>query len=445
MTNLFLGWGRVTQALANCVNGDYWVFDEVAGQLLVGKNGTDFQSLDGNFDTFDWAPYLPAQVFLSPGIDTRRPFFKHLESYEVRELDFFCGRFKGAIIAITGTDGKSTATYQLGEILRRALPEKCIFVGGNIGCAMAHALKPGDNYDIAVLEVSSYQCERLKTSRLDYAIILNLDVDHLNRYDTLADYHRAKWNLLRFAENLCYPTDVQPMGDGVEFARLKEKEEWPLRDHQPFRSSCVYFSQTEELSVVIRRLAERLAQHWNFSLSAEMLEHLPKLPHRLEAFESAQGLACLDDSKATTVHATLYGLRYAQNRYAGVVLLLGGRDKGDDFSRLRSALRAGDLVLVFGEARDTIIQQLNGEEIQDSSMKEELSGPALVSENSKPAGETTRLHVFRSLREALEWCQSQAWSSSTCLLLSPGCSSFDEFKNFEERGRFFKSVMGAKS
>src|SRR5260221_545642 len=96
--------------------------------------------ISGDFDSIDWADYLPAKVFISPGVDPRRPFFRQVKKYEVRELEYFCSHFPGKIIAITGTDGKSTFTLQLGEVLKRALPQKRIFVGGNLGIAMADGL-----------------------------------------------------------------------------------------------------------------------------------------------------------------------------------------------------------------------------------------------------------------------------------------------------------------
>ncbi len=408
MEILFLGLGRVNMALARVFQSegsqDLWALDESqAGVKLLKCDGVDAQGqpqfsekrlLKGSFDSLGADIFDAKQIFVSPGIDPRRPFFSKIEANEVRELDFFCSRFNGRIIAVTGTDGKSTFTFQLGEILKRHLPNKKIFVGGNLGNAMNLALL--SSYDIAVLEVSSYQCERLKKTCLDAAIILNLDIDHLDRYHSLGDYHYAKWQLLRTAKRSFYPADQSPA--------------------VPCGVSSASYLNNESLQEILLKVGAVLSEDFQFEWNAELVKNLPRLPHRLQRFQDAGGRWIINDSKATTVHACIYALGILRREFPKLNLILGGVYKGDDFSRLKEFLRPEDRVIIYGEARHIIDRQIE-------------------------------FHSQRCLVESLAVALktvSPKLTSGDCLLLSPACSSFDEFEDFEDRGRFFVEFFGLK-
>lgn len=393
MSTLFLGLGKVNQSLSSCVDGEKWAFVEESASVCVYErlgNRWELRFREaGSFDTFAWSRWLPADVFLSPGIDPRRPFFKSIEAYEKRELDFFSKRFSGDIIAVTGTDGKSTLTVQLGELLRRALPDKHIFVGGNLGTAMADALK--DFYDLAVLEVSSFQCERLRETRLSAAIIANLDIDHLDRYDSVQDYHAAKWHMLSFADHVFYPHECRPVSS------LPRSE--------------AYYSNQDSLTDILKAVSSSLAGILEFNWNEDLLRDLPVLPHRFEVEMRSDGCIIVDDSKATTVHAVLYALRRVREFKGRLHLILGGRYKGDDFSPIGNLLTGADRLEVYGEAAGIITEALR-------------SG-------------VENMRVWPTLNALLDGVLPHL-KKDDILLLSPGCSSFDEFENFEERGDFFK-------
>lgn len=400
MKSLFLGLGKVNTAIADYLQGERKAFVEEAGGLGVYEpdvNGRGWKKTDqvfATFDTFDWAPLLPAKVFISPGVDPRRPFFKKLSAYEIRELDLFSKHFKGRTIAVTGTDGKSTFTSQLGELLKRAMPDKKIFVGGNLGVAMMEALLT-EPYDLAVLEISSFQAERLRETKLDLAVLLNLDTDHLDRYDRVEDYHLAKWQLLEHAEACLYPSELVPP---MPLRKIKE----------------VNYSNHESLDVLLQKTFSYLGCVWGFKIESDFYDNLPRLPHRMEEWSDQAGRVFIDDSKATTVHAVCYALRQTQPRFEKVRLVLGGRYKGDDFSKLVPLLRASDEIFVCGEAGGLILKHLS----EFKGLKESHS----------------------TLAEALKAVLPKM-RARDCLLLSPGCSSYDQFKNFEERGRFFISEI----
>lgn len=399
MTTLLLGLGKVTKGLARALDlhssGKVIALDEVdEGMILYEKESSDsFRQLklfaDITFDSFDFSTLDFDQVFLSPGIDPRRSFFNSIRDRERRELDYFCEHFKGFVVAITGTDGKSTLTSHCGEVLRRALPQKNIFVGGNLGTPMSDALLK--TYDIAVIEVSSFQCERLRTALVNVGVIINLDTDHLDRYDNISTYHSAKWNLLRHSKYVFYPQGVNRLcATGA---------------------SCAIYSNMESLNKILRSVVAVLAHQLSFSLSETLFESLTPLPHRLERFSRPSGQLCINDSKATTVHAVRYGFAEIQKVAPSILLFLGGRHKGDDFSQLKNLFRATDEAFVFGEARELIREQL---------------------------GAQVKARVFSTLKEAVEEAKHR---SDAVLMLSPGCSSYDEFNNFEERGHFFMAEL----
>ncbi|MDB5038000.1 MAG: UDP-N-acetylmuramoyl-L-alanine--D-glutamate ligase [Bacteriovoracaceae bacterium] len=398
MKTLFLGLGKVNLAIARQIDGEKIAFVENGDQLVISRSTgleskfEEIETITATFDYFNWKKYLPAQVFISPGIDPRRPFFKDVIASEAREIDFFCSRFKGKTIAITGTDGKSTFTTQLGEVLKRALPKLKIFVGGNLGTAMADALS--EPYDIAVLEISSFQAERLKAAKFELVVILNLDTDHLDRYDSITDYHNAKWGLLRFAAKAAYPV--------------------PLAPSFPTSRSVITYNNRENLSQILLELTHYLSEKLKFDFQNTLLKSLPRLPHRLERKQDLEGRTFVNDSKATTVHAVMYGLRTFQKEFSRVQLILGGKFKGDDFSRLATVARALDRILIYGEAAESIRKQLK------NSKLDMISFPSLE-------------ELLKSILPTIK--------TGDCLLLSPGCSSYDEFKNYEERGEYFWSEI----
>jgi UDP-N-acetylmuramoylalanine--D-glutamate ligase len=389
--SLFLGLGKSNLGLASVVSGTKLAFVEREDGLLeiLEYRSGKFEKIEtqqGGFDSFDWNRYAFSQVFVSPGIDPRRPFMKVLSAKERRELDFVRERFQGKILVITGTDGKSTMTVQSGEVLKRAFPQKKIFVGGNLGIPMAELLK--GTYDWAVLEVSSFQAERIQSAHFDYGVLLNLAPDHLDRYDSLDDYYAAKWRLISKSQVCYFPGELSR----PKFCASVTSAE---------------FSNDEEVSVILRLVMTSLLQKEDVAAQPSFFERLPRLSHRQEIWKDQQGAFFINDSKATTVHATAYALKHLSQKFSRLHWVLGGRYKGDDFSILLPMFRKTDSVYVVGEASSIIMKQLQG-----------------------------RGQVFASLKDCLSRVAGQI-RSGEAFVLSPACSSYDEFNNFEERGHFF--------
>lgn len=387
MKTLFIGFGKVTQALAARVAGAQEVWEEQGTSVLCRRRSSLRESWqetllrNKKFEDL----FLEAdvdQVFLSPGVDPQRPFFKTIESKEVRELDYFCEHYSGLIIGVTGTNGKSTFCLQLGEILKRA--GKKVFIGGNLGNAMAEGLDHPS--DVAVIEVSSFQSERLKTAPLDWAVLLNLQPDHLDRYPHLEDYYSAKWNLIEKAKHKIYPRELSP----------------------PFEeASLILFRGSDSANEILSKFTQFLfKEELHLEWKDHYLDDLPRLPHRLEEWEGKNGQTFINDSKATNVESVRYALRQLQKRFSKIHLLVGGKPKGDDYSLLLKELRFCDEIYAYGEARQKIARALS------------------------------LTKIYKNLRFATKAAVSQV-QPEEALLLSPACSSYDEFKNFEDRGEHF--------
>lgn len=398
MKSLFLGLGKVNHSISKNRRGLKRALVESETGLEISQAIDDepwrvVDRMKGDFDSYDFTQELPADVFISPGIDPRRSFFKQVSNFEIRELDEFCSRFRGRVICITGTDGKSTFTLQLGEILKRVFTNQKIFVGGNIGTAMFDAFH--EAYELAILEVSSFQCERLKKANPDVAILLNLAIDHLDRYDSIEDYFSAKWHLILQSKVAIYPSGVE-IPSSLQASPCRYKNDAPILE-------------------ILKSVVSYLAEVWGFEIRPNLFENLPTLPHRLELYHAPQGNKYfVNDSKATTVHAVRYGYERLRDQFAGIALILGGKFKGDDFRVLAGHLRASDRLLLCGEARNEIYSQVAG----------------------SPAPISVYLTLEDLLRSAIDELGPQQ-----CLMLSPGCSSYDEFENFEERGNYFLSEV----
>lgn len=397
--NLFLGWGKVAQAIARTCDGhENIIFWEESGDVRSAylRDGRlqDETNSRGNFDDIEWTEYLPARVFLSPGIDPRRSFFKTLKDYECREISYVRERFRGFFVGITGTDGKSTFTSQLGEVMKRAFPDKKIFVGGNLGRALGELLL--EDFDIAVVELSSFQCERWASAILDVGVILNIAPDHLDRYDSFDDYARQKWNLIAHSKMRFFPSDLR----------------CPVA---AWKSETTY-ANDDELTDLLTKVAPRIVQGFSpaMNFNPVWLENLPTLPHRLEVWKSQDDVMFVNDSKATTVHAAIYALRRLQSIRPVVKLVLGGRPKGDDFSLILKELRVGDCLYYCGEAADIIEEALGSLSVKSKRYKH------MADLWASEIPHVTRHEAF---------------------LLSPACSSYDEFQNFEERGKSFLNAV----
>ncbi|MFQ6118104.1 MAG: Mur ligase family protein, partial [Candidatus Bipolaricaulia bacterium] len=308
------------------------------------------------------------------------------------------------IIAVTGTNGKSTTTQLLGELLRAAGHK--VVVAGNIGSPLSGELGRVDRETIVVLEVSSFQLETIEEFHPWVSLFLNFAPDHLERHGSLENYFRAK---CRIFEN-------QTGGDFAIITPSLLPLLPPLRprtveldvESVPTRLE-LFPHQREDLAAAL--CAARLVDA-EIDLSLIDLGKALALPHRLELVAEIDGIRFYDDSKATNVAATLAAIDSFPGR--GLTLILGGRGKGESFSPLAERVKErGIRVLLIGEAAREIAREL----------------------------ERVGYEEFRFIRDLREGVRLALELGREVCLLSPACASFDLFADYGERGRTFQRAV----
>ena len=363
-------------------------------------------------------------VVVSPGIPAMAPPVQQalaMGTEVVGELGFAAEFLPDdlPVVAVTGTNGKSTVTSFTSQLLRAAGLRA--FEGGNLGTPLSEAV--GESWDVLVVEVSSYQMELPGAFAADVAAVLNLSPDHLQRHKTMECYAAHKMRLLSL---------LRDGGVGV----LPKKHALLDRLSQSLECEKFYFDSAEGLWVedgCAHILGEAVdlsglqvpgaLNRWNAG-AACLLAHLvglpleelkpamlKALPHRMQNLPVTHGLRWINDSKATNVEATLAGV---MGLSPPVLLLLGGQGKGGaDYQQLRRLFSDGPvrMALAFGEAGPEIAKALDGLEVR----------------------------CVPTLASAVELAKGLAEEGSD-VVLSPACASFDEFDDFGHRGRVFEAL-----
>jgi UDP-N-acetylmuramoylalanine--D-glutamate ligase len=374
-------------------------------------------------------------IVVSPGIPLRIPLLQQAAQTGiplVSEIELASRFLRGRVIGITGSNGKTTTTALTGEILRQAGFE--VQVGGNIGTPLISLVEKSKDTSVTVVELSSFQLEAIPTFRPDVAVCLNITPDHLDRYDSFNHYANAKLNLFRNqrASDFAILNQQDPLLQG-EASQIFSRVYW-FSSQQPvsrgawFDGKCLIWSTSEgnerlvgaeEIQIKGMHNIENVAA----ALTAGILAgaNLRKLcagvcrfagvEHRLERVAEINNVVFYNDSKATNTDATIKAL---ESFSAGIILILGGRDKGGDFSVLKPLVKEKvKEVLMLGEASAKIRRQLDG----------------LV-----PLRETANMSEAVSQGYAIA-------SPGDIVLLAPACASFDMFRNYEHRGVVFKEEV----
>jgi len=375
-------------------------------------------------------------IVVSPGVPSDVPVVADALARSLRVVSeievasWFC---KAPIVAVTGTNGKTTTTALLGRIFEDA--KKAYAVGGNIGVAFSEMVHRVDEHSIAVLEVSSFQLEHIETFKPKISVMLNMTPDHLDRYgNSFEKYIRAKCRVFMNQDN--GDSIVYNYDDTVTRRYVNELAPAPVR-RLPFSTEASLTEgawidrgrlklsiggeqseiiQTEDISIrgkhnLYNAMAASLAAKAKDVSTASIratLKNFKGVEHRLEFVREVNGVMFFNDSKATNVESVWYAL---QSFTSPIVLLLGGRDKGNDYSRLIPLVRKHvKTIVAIGESADKVVGSF---------------------------AEIVRVRKASSMDEALHLAASVAVSGDV-VLLSPACASFDWFENYEHRGRVFK-------
>ena len=346
----------------------------------------------------------------------------------IAEIELAFRFFNAPLVAITGTNGKSTTTTLVGEMIKAS--GRKVFLGGNLGVPFVGAL--GQIWDWGVLEISSFQLEWIEEFHPRVAVLLNVTEDHLDRYASFADYRAAKERI--------FETQTR---DDVAIINRDDPLVWEMRDRIKARAISFGFSETPEgVFVAGGEIVWRAAAREEcFSLNhaklqgvhnlenmmaavaaakcagvenvniQQTLENFSGLEHRLEFVREKGAVRYYNDSKGTNVGAVAKSLASFTEP---VILLAGGVDKGGDYGPLEEGIkRKVRRLVLFGEAREIIARAL---------------------------GTLTETVIVDDLDAAVRDAASHARAGDV-VLLSPACSSFDQFRNYAERGKVFKNLV----
>ena len=419
---------RVTEAVDNApVRKNAAILDEKEITYELGRHTKDFIK-DSEL------------VVVSPGVEDSSPavmWANELNIPIISEMELGYKYCKGRIIAITGTNGKSTVTTLIGEMLKGQ--EIDTVVCGNIGNSLCGEIDRINKETWVVLEVSSFQLERVVDFKPAIAIILNITDDHMDRYDKFNDYFNEK---LKIFKNQGAKDILILNRDAKELAGLEKKARSKVLYYSRLSATngsylrgseimCVAGAQPQESvcelkdirlkglhnveNVLACVLAAALTGAGKTSMK-DTIKNFTGLRHRFETVSIIDGVEYIDDSKGTTVDSTLRALESCARP---VILIAGGKDKNSDYSLVRDIVKEKVRCLVLiGEARDKIKELLGG-----------------VVQTRDAATMQDAVNLSRALAK-----------TDDLVLLSPMCSSFDMFKDYKERAEAFKkAVLGLRT
>jgi UDP-N-acetylmuramoylalanine--D-glutamate ligase len=346
-----------------------------------------------------------ALVVKSPGVPNGAPVIAAASERGVPvlgELELAWRLLPNRFVAVTGTNGKTTTTELLGAIWRDAdLP---VALAGNVGTPLAALVGEVDESTTVVCEVSSFQAEDAEAFAPDTAVLLNLTEDHLDRHGTLQAYREAKLRV--FANQV--PEQVAVVPPGVEVPGAARRIEF---GDLPLPVDEIRLRGAHNLENAMAASAAAIASGVPEEAVVAALRTFPGVPHRLEEVGSVNGVLYVNDSKATNVSSAVRGIEAFDG---GVHVILGGSLKGGDFEGLREAVASRCVAAyLIGEAAERLESDLDG---------------------------TVPLHRARDLATAMRQAATAAGPGDV-VLLSPACASFDQFRDYEERGEAFRSLV----
>jgi len=406
------------------------------GAKILNEMGVNLEFGDHNLESFTQAEL----IVVSPGVPHTITAIQTARDKGVPilgEIELASRFISEPIVAVTGTNGKTTTTQLLGNMLGRSGVN--VFVGGNIGTPLISYLLTDEKADWLVIEISSFQLDTIASFKPDVSVLLNISDDHLDRYDNFEAYARSKGRLLAnqgpkdiTVLNGC-DTWVRRVSQDVPAAKYYFTGRGPTENGADIESDAIHFQGVDMLAgrqmqpdnqaaISLQRVPltcpheleniaaaglATLACGGNLKGIQNALQNFKGLPHRLELVARIDGVSFYNDSKATNVDAVLRALECLSQP---IHLIMCGRDKGGKFKRLTTAVRQKVKSLtLWGEAASKIQAALG---------------------NSVPT------QIATSMEDAVSNAHGSA-ASGELVLLSPGCTSFDKYKNYKERGQAF--------
>ena len=402
---------------------DYGTIAEKYKEELI-INNIPFEEKGHDFERIETTDL----IVKSPGIPDTSEVIKHFRLRHkkiVSEIELASRFYEGKVIAITGSNGKTTTTSMIYHLISSSGLK--VGLGGNIGHSFARLLSKDERYDWVVLELSSFQLDQIDSFSAEIAIILNITPDHLDRYDyDMNKYAQAKWNLARH---------TSPHGHLI----INSDDEWTSKMQKAFNVECEIISfaandtsqklpSKEGEIVEIEKHISLLGRHNVFNAvvatrvaqlldltTADILDRLgtfKAIEHRLEPVATIGGVRFVNDSKATNVDSVMVAL---ESMTAPVIWIVGGVDKGNDYAVLDSLVKQKVKAIICLTKDDAKIRKAFTPSVASISTTE---------------------NVDDCVKMALEQADE-----GDVVLLSPACASFDLFNNYIHRGQAFKESI----
>lgn len=415
-----------------------------ASSTLLEKNGFEVIKVDDSLDEYSFSKgKLPSDlsfIVTSPAVDMNHKIIRLAKKQKIEvmgEMELASRICPCEILAVTGTNGKTTTTSLLGELMKTQFNTK---VGGNIGVPLSEFVLDLKFSDRVVLEVSSFQLETIKTFKPHIACITNLSSDHLNRHKTMKNYIASKLNIfsnmtkadfavLNADDNLLIK-NVKKINATIYYFSTKKQVEGCFTENgfiyfkdnkqkitKICSTKCLKLVGEHNLSNALCAICMYILAGGDIKSIKDVLMHFSGVEHRLEYVASIGKVDFYNDSKATNPNSTIVAMNSFKKP---TVLILGGSDKGIGFDEVFSNLPFNiKWILAMGEVKEQILKSAKKFKFESIS-------------------------VVNSLKEAVSEGYSLLSGKTGVVLLSPATASFDMFSNFEERGKFFVCAVKEK-
>jgi len=418
---LILGYGRSGQKVADVLSkrGEFAYVSDIEEKKDV-KVYPSIEYIWGDHPL--WLLDKVDEIILSPGIPKDINFLKKAKERNIKiisELEWALEQINGIKLGITGTNGKTTTTSLISHIF--SFNGIKSITAGNIGIPLSSLLEE-EPFDVYAIEISSFQLEVMSKKLLDGALLLNITPDHIDRHKSFENYLEIKKNIFNLLkkggvgvapEGLFPELILSRYGNSKNCELIIEKEKFIFEGKEILKRDDLKLLGDHNWE----NAAGAVLLSLKFGIEGEKIkkpiEVFRPLEHRMEIVDEVNGITFINDSKGTNVDSVVKALTGVPDKKT--VLILGGKDKGSDFSPLKEDIKKKCLaVFCIGEAKEKIFHTLNN-----------LNIKIILKENLED--------VFSSLDEVLE--------NGSFVLLSPGCASFDQYKNYEERGKHFKELV----
>ena len=370
-------------------------------------------------------------IIKSPGIPNDSDIMNKISSEKIpviSEIEFAGNHSKTQNICITGTNGKTTTVSLINQILKEELN---VLKSGNIGIpfsqiVLEHRLYDKNDIDYCILELSSFQLEHCSNLKKEISAFINISIDHMDRYESFNDYFNTKLKIFENSKYCFFNNEDKILKERIKndniyiepFSTQEDKGNFFFENNKIFSNDRSISINIDEISIkgihnisniiVAAEIAHKVGIKKENILKA--IKNFKGLEHRFEFLQSFNSIDYINDSKSTNVDSTVKALKSITKK---VVLILGGIPKENDFNEILLYKSKILKIVVYGEAKDMIYDSLSQEV------------------------EVLKIHSFD---DAVHLAIKNAIKDSV-VLLSPGCASFDQFNNYEERGIKYKNII----